>query len=142
MLKLIAILTMIIDHTGLLLLNDNTICRIIGRISLPIFSYLIYKGYNRTRNLNKYKLNILIFAVITQVIYEIFDKKQINILFVYLFAILLLDLRKNWGIKSYLVLLLVLAFASNIEYGIYPIIIIILFNNHLIQQGLLYNGIF
>ncbi len=70
-LKLIALICMIIDHVGYYFVNsisDNmyTACRIIGRISMPIFLFLIVQGYIHTRNLKKYITRLLFFACITQ----------------------------------------------------------------------------
>lgn len=70
-LKLIALICMIIDHVGYYFVNsisDNmyTACRIIGRISMPIFLFLIVQGYIHTRNLKKYIIRLLFFACITQ----------------------------------------------------------------------------
>lgn len=70
-LKLIALICMIIDHVGYYFVNsisDNmyTACRIIGRISMPIFLFLIVQGYIHTRNFKKYIIRLLFFACITQ----------------------------------------------------------------------------
>ena len=58
-LKLIALICMIIDHVGYYFVNSisvnmYTACRIIGRISMPIFLFLIVQGYIHTRNFKKY----------------------------------------------------------------------------------------
>lgn len=70
-LKIIAIITMIVDHIGYYLyftLDDQTyiVLRIIGRIAMPIFVYLIIQGYFNTKNLKKYILRLLLLAIITQ----------------------------------------------------------------------------
>jgi hypothetical protein len=43
-LKLIAILTMAIDHTGAAILPQVPILRVIGRIAFPIFCYSLAVG--------------------------------------------------------------------------------------------------
>lgn len=53
-LKLIALLSMTIDHIGLLLLPDVEVLRIIGRLAYPIFAYMIAEGCRYTRNRKKY----------------------------------------------------------------------------------------
>lgn len=70
-LKLIALICMIIDHVGYYFVNSisvnmYTACRIIGRISMPIFLFLIVQGYIHTRNFKKYIIRLLFFACITQ----------------------------------------------------------------------------
>ena len=71
-LKIIAIVTMLIDHIGYYFENNmnNTIyiiLRIIGRISMPLFAYLLVQGFFYTQNLKKYILRIFVFAIITQI---------------------------------------------------------------------------
>ena len=45
MLKLIACLTMIIDHIGVIFFPSMLIFRIIGRLSMPLFAYSLAKGF-------------------------------------------------------------------------------------------------
>ena len=49
MLKLIAMLTMLVDHIGLLFFPGIIVFRIIGRIAMPLFAYGIAQGYWYTR---------------------------------------------------------------------------------------------
>ena len=44
-LKLIAAITMLIDHTGLILFPNQMIFRIIGRLAFPIYAYCIAEGF-------------------------------------------------------------------------------------------------
>lgn len=88
-LKLIACFTMLIDHFTTIfvprnttplfhvtLLNYNldvtwyTIGRIIGRISFPIFAFLIVEGFFHTRNRMKYLRRLLLFAIISEIPYD------------------------------------------------------------------------
>ena len=74
--KIIAITTMIIDHIGLYLyrnFSDNTyfLLRTIGRMAMPIFTYLIIQGYFYTKNIKKYILRIFELALFTQLILSI-----------------------------------------------------------------------
>ena len=86
-LKIIAIVTMIIDHIGYYFqpyINNviYIILRAIGRISMPLFAYMIVQGFFHTKDLKKYILRIFIFAVVTQLaIYgiSIFDKNPQNL---------------------------------------------------------------
>lgn len=71
-LKVIAILAMIIDHIGYYFsfcLDENVydIMRIIGRIAMPIFVFLLVQGYKKTSNLKKYLYRLLLYAIITQI---------------------------------------------------------------------------
>lgn len=68
-LKLIALITMTIDHIGMMLLPGVRILRAIGRIAFPIFAYMIAEGCQHTRNRRKYLLFMALFAAVCQVVY-------------------------------------------------------------------------
>lgn len=70
-LKIIAMLTMLVDHIGYILFPNVLILRIIGRISLPIFAFMIGEGCIYTRNKLKYFLGIFLLAVLCQIGYFI-----------------------------------------------------------------------
>lgn len=70
-LKLIAIITMLIDHIGHVLMPHTSdayiMMKVIGRIAFPIFAYSIAVGYVHTRSFPKYLLRLVIFALISQI---------------------------------------------------------------------------
>ena len=68
-LKLIALISMTCDHVGLQLLPDVMLLRILGRLALPIFAYMIAEGCRYTRNRKKYLLRMLSLALLCQVVY-------------------------------------------------------------------------
>lgn len=74
-LKLIAAITMFIDHTGVVLFPQNELFRIIGRLAFPIYSYCIAEGFRFTRNRLKYFLRIFILGVVCQVVYTITERQ-------------------------------------------------------------------
>ena len=49
-LKIIGAITMLIDHMGVVLFPGIAILRIIGRISFPIFAFMIAEGCRYTKN--------------------------------------------------------------------------------------------
>ena len=53
-LKWIAIISMLIDHIGLVLFPEEQIFRIIGRLAFPIFAYTLTEGFLHTGNIKKY----------------------------------------------------------------------------------------
>ena len=57
-LKIIALISMIIDHVGVMLFPYELWLRCLGRISLPIFAYMVAEGCQYTRNMKKYFLRI------------------------------------------------------------------------------------
>ena len=91
-LKILAIITMTIDHIGAIMYPNIDIFRIIGRVSFPIFAFLLVEGFNHTSNKLKYFLRLLFFAIITQPIYDYaFNNQELNILFTFSLSFLLLS---------------------------------------------------
>lgn len=50
-LKIIAVITMFIDHLGYTIFGKFSYLNYIGRISFPIFAFQISEGYIHTKNL-------------------------------------------------------------------------------------------
>lgn len=90
-LKLIAIVTMLIDHTGATVISAiqrhpaivadpklsalwqqiYNVSRDIGRIAFPIFCFLLVEGFLHTRDVWKYARRLLLFALISEVPFDI-----------------------------------------------------------------------
>ncbi len=68
-LKVIALISMIIDHIGVMIFPNALWLRCLGRISLPIFAYMIAEGCRYTRNPRKYFLRIFVLGVLCQAVY-------------------------------------------------------------------------
>ena len=68
-LKIIAIISMFIDHFGHQLFPQIQIFRIIGRIALPIFAYMIAEGCFYTKNRLKYLLHLLVLGLGCQMVF-------------------------------------------------------------------------
>jgi len=68
-LKLIALTSMTCDHVGLQLFPEVLLLRILGRLALPIFAYMIAEGCRYTRNRKKYLLRMASLAAVCQVVY-------------------------------------------------------------------------
>jgi hypothetical protein len=85
LLKIIAIATMVIDHIGNILYPDLLLLQIIGRLSFPIFAYLIVLGIESTKKPRKYMVTLLSFALFSQLPYflafGIQPFERLNILF-------------------------------------------------------------
>ena len=68
-LKIIAMITMTCDHVGMQLFPHLLWLRMIGRLSMPIYAYMIAEGCRHTRNRKKYLLRLLGMGVLCQVVY-------------------------------------------------------------------------
>ena len=65
--KIIAILTMTVDHIGVMFGNFVP-CRYIGRLALPLFCFMIAEGVMHTKNMRKYALRLGIMASVISII--------------------------------------------------------------------------
>ena len=74
MLKILAMLTMTIDHIGMLLLPQYRILRIIGRLSMPIYAFMIAEGCHYTHDRKAYFLRLFGLAILCQVVYAAVDR--------------------------------------------------------------------
>ena len=135
-LKIIAIITMFIDHIGYAIFGNFSFFNYIGRISFPIFAFQISEGYTHTKNLKKYFLRLFIFAIISQIPFMLFGKIISNDFSLNIFFTLLLGLvciyiydKSKYKILSIIAFILIgiLAEFAHCDYGFYGVAIIFLF---------------
>ena len=145
--KIIAFVTMLIDHIGYVFFPDYIFLRIIGRIAFPLFSYCLVIGFIYTKDVKKYAARVFLFAILTQPFYTLLffpdfvseikypenylsaqfwtENFQLNVGFTLLLGLLALYGIKNrkYFITATAVLLGVF---GNPEYGIYGILLILI----------------
>lgn len=140
-LKMIAIITMVIDHIGYVFIPTNTayydIFRAIGRISFPIFCFLIVEGFFHTRSHVNYLIRLIIFALFSEIPFDLafhntlfyWDSQNVFItLALGLLAIFCLEEMNNRRVYSIpLILIGVVAVFSNCDYGIGGVLLICMF---------------
>ena len=86
-LKILGVLALIVDLVGDAYFPAAIIPRIIGRLALPIFAFLIVEGFRKTSNHKFYLYRLLIFAFLAEMPYDLFysgvpvDLKSQNLLF-------------------------------------------------------------
>lgn len=83
--KIIAAITMLIDHTGYAVIRhlpdmaDNTsrtyytyaAMRLIGRLAFPLYIFLLVEGFRHTRSRVKYAVRMLIFCPISEIPFDL-----------------------------------------------------------------------
>lgn len=62
-------IAMTCDHAGLQLLPQLSILRIIGRLALPVYAYMIAEGCRHTRSIRNYLLRMVLLAAVCQAVY-------------------------------------------------------------------------
>lgn len=118
-LKIIAIITMLIDHfaagvyvnlfsRGYLYkwgMMDSAVeiynvCRNIGRFAFPIFCFLLVEGFFYTKSRLKYLRNLVIFALVSEVPFDLLLMQEIGLSGQNVFFTLAIALGTIWGIEA------------------------------------------
>jgi hypothetical protein len=111
--KIIAILTMIVDHVGTMFFPEILMFRIIGRIAFPLFVFMIVQGYFRTSNFKKYCLRLIVLGLISEVPFDLFNHGTVfslesqNVCFTLLLCLLFIkafDSNKEKSVRIMLIL--------------------------------------
>ena len=166
-LKLIAMITMVIDHTAVMLypvldillapfsvfgktISLFWIMRKIGRLAFPIFCFLVTEGYRHTGNKLRYGLRLLLFAAISELPFNLlygfnlFDLRAQNVFFTLFLGLLLIYIHesKHNQLLKFLAMVAVATIAKflKVDYGLAGVLlvfVIYLFQNTPSVQALI-----
>lgn len=140
-LKVIAMSAMLVDHVGVVFFPESVSFRIIGRIAFPIYSFLIVEGFFHTSNVKKYMARLLLFALISEIPFNmmvtghIVDFDYQNVFFTLFIGLAMINAMYTTAIKImnpmlstvWLIMAMVAAELLKTDYSIYGIAVIYLF---------------
>lgn len=171
-LKWLAMGTMLVDHLGAIIIEPwlvrggdigstfdwlgfDMILRSIGRLAFPIFCFLLVEGYFHTHDVKKYAIRLGLFALISEIPFNLGITQQLfSFDYQNVFFTLLAGLIAIWGLDqaknaiahiAIPALMAVAAIVLNTDYGAYGVIMIIILywchSNHKLQAivGAIYN---
>ena len=135
--KLTAIISMLVDHLGLLFFPQTELYRIVGRIALPLFAYQIGVSYRHT-DFSRYLKRLIFSALIFQTTYVLIaifipgaelEPWYLNIFFtltIGLILIRLVDFRQYLAGVFILLIPPVLGYLGvTVDYGVYGVVMIL-----------------
>ena len=151
MLKVLAMVTMIIDHVGSHLVDRSIIIfetetytltlyrlmRDIGRLAFPLFCFLLIEGYLHTRSKVRYGVSLGVMALISEIPFDLehynklFDLHGQNIFFTLLLGYLAICAVEQWKSKHPILLIPVLigimlaAGFGLVDYGVFGVAFIV-----------------
>ena len=113
-LKLVAMAAMVIDHVALIFFCNNPehsttyeLMRTIGRISYPVFAFLVVEGYLHTHDFGRYAKRLLYFAIVSEIPWQLINHDgSHNVLFTLLAGLFVLYLIEHWKTKDRNIVLL------------------------------------
>ena len=97
-LHILAMAFMLCDHLWATVIPGNEWLTCVGRIAFPIFAFMIVEGYFHTKKLKNYVLRLLIFAVLSEIPFNLmsggsmFNPLHQNVLWTFLIGLGLIHL--------------------------------------------------
>lgn len=101
-LKSVAVCSMLLDHTLKMLWWDAPVSLyVLGRLAFPLYAFLLVQGAKHTRNMGKYMLRLAIFALISEIPFDLcFGREPFDWYAQNVFWTLLLGLLAIWSYEE------------------------------------------
>ncbi len=115
-LKALALLAMLVDHSAILFapllgrelfvlfglrFTPYLLLRGFGRIAFPIFCFLLAEGYRHTRSRSRYALSLLLFSLLSELPYNLFNAGTLHYAHQNVFFTLLLGFLAIWALDRF-----------------------------------------
>lgn len=115
-LKTLAIFAMLVDHSAIcfqpllgkqlftalhISFTPYILLRGFGRIAFPIFCFLLAEGFRHTRSKQRYALNLLLFALLSEIPYKLFNAGSLQYARQNVFFTLLLGFLGIWMLDRF-----------------------------------------
>lgn len=138
-LKSIACVTMLLDHIGAVFLPGYYtyyILRILGRISFPIYCFLLVEGSHHTRNPRRYALRLAVGALVAELPFDLAfyggpTLAHQNVMLTLFLGLMALEAGKQLPSPAWLPVAVFCAGAAellNTDYGAWGVLIIVAFD--------------
>ncbi len=136
--KLLAVVLMVADHAGKLLFPQLLVLQLLGRLSFPLFAWLLGMGERYTKNFNAYIYRLLVLAIISQPAYSLaFSSARLNIFFTLLIGLLTIRYSQRFGAGVRWAIYVcsgLVASALGFDYGFYGVLTIVLLTKYQVLQ--------
>lgn len=128
MIEVIAMLSMLVDHIGVVFFPDDPLFRILGRLAFPLYAWGIVKGYFYTRSLKNYQKRLLWLAVLSQIPFSLIVGFRLNVIFTFMLCLVVLWLLESNRKEKYLLVVGIALFTHFFsDYGAYAILLVLIF---------------
>jgi len=77
-LHILAMIFMLSDHLWIIFFPNQLWLYALGRLTFPIFAFMIVEGFFRTKNRKKYLIRIFFFAIISEIPFNLFSSLAIR----------------------------------------------------------------
>ena len=111
-LKMLAVVTMLIDHIGAIFFPGVLWIRAIGRLSFPIYAFLLTEGFHHTRSTDSYPAHQNIFFTLALSLFML-DKCR--------------DEKAYWKNMGWLLGVMITAELLHVDYGCGGVLVVLLF---------------
>lgn len=149
-LKMIALITMFLDHFARIIYPDLYILKVVGRLAFILYAFLLVEGFTHTKSSKHYFFRLLIFALLSEIPYDLafggqwFDTSRQNIFFTLLGGLSGLMVIDSNKISSDVKILLIVALvtAANLFHfdyyylGVLQVVCFYVFRTNVLKQFL------